>query len=563
MSSQDPDNPSGTDPSVRTRLADLLAAWPGGGALRVDAGDPLIEVVSRLDAAADAPGLFIRSGRGPQRRLTAVPRRLIAATVARLLAAHGDTNVPVGTFLDEWREPMLALDPSTTLSEAVKAAIARDPARRYDPVLIELEGATPAMIDLRVLLMAQCAALETTIQRIESERIAAEHAAEARTRFLVHMGHEIRTPMTAILGFADLLGGDTLSAPERAEHGRAVRRNADHLLQMLNELLDASKLESGKMTIEATACDPLACIDDAIAILRPAARTKGLALSRTLRSDIPGTILSDPLRLRQIMLNLMTNAIKFTEHGEVGIDIEADAPAIGRERTLTIRVCDTGPGMTAEQCREVFEGFNQADSSIARKFGGTGLGLSISRQLAELMGGTLTCSSMPGAGSTFTLVLKATPAVTNSTPAPTAPARDTSRSLDGLRILIAEDGIDNERLIRTHLARAGAEVISVLDGAAAVKVLLNPTPAAPAFDVVLMDVEMPVLDGLKATRILRARGYSRPIVAMTAHDSDSHRHLCLEAGCSDHFVKPIRRELLIDSVRRHARSAGRPVRTAA
>lgn len=545
------------------RLDDLLAAWPGGAALRIDPSDPLADAAARLDAAADAPGLVIALSGGGTPGFAAVPRRMVAATVGRVLAMRADPRAPVAAFLDDWREAPLTLHPSTTLSEAIKAAISREPAARYDPILIGAGNEPPAMLDLRALLLAQCAALESAAQRAEAARIAAEEAAAARTRFLVHMGHEIRTPMTAILGFADLLGGDALSAAERAEHGRAVRRNADHLLQMLNDLLDASKLESGRMTIEAAACDPLACIDDAVAILGPAARAKGLTLSRTLRTDIPGSIVSDPLRLRQIMLNLVANAIKFTDRGGVRIEVGADAPTIGRERRLTIRVTDTGPGMTPRQCREVFEGFSQADPSIARRYGGSGLGLSISRQLAELMGGSLTCSSTPGSGSTFTLVLKATPAVTNPTSSATSTPSAASRPLAGRRILIAEDGIDNERLIRTLLNRAGAEVITVRDGAAAVKVLLNPAASAPRFDVVLMDVEMPVLDGLKATRVLRARGYAEPIVAMTAHDTDSHRRLCLEAGCSDQLVKPVRREALIEAVARWARGGDRPARSAA
>jgi signal transduction histidine kinase len=555
---------SGDDPPET--LADLLASWPGGGgALRVDCGLLLAEAVSRLDAAGDSPGLLVCRGEdGPV--VAAVPRSEIAATVSRLLADRGDPQRTLNDFVGEWQKPMLRLDAATTLSCAVKLAIARPAAQRYEPVLIDSGEHGPAMLDLRALLLAQCTALEQTALQAETSRAATEQRAAARTRFLVAMGHEIRTPMTAILGFTELLADDSLRPHERALHGDAIRRNADHLLQMLNDLLDASKLESGKMTIEARACDPLASIDDAIAIMRHSAEHKGLSLERTAAGVNPPCITADPLRLRQILLNLLSNAIKFTDRGGIRIELVA---VPGPAPALAIHVRDTGSGMTPEQCREVFEAFNQADPTIARRFGGTGLGLSISRQLAELMGGSLTCTSTPGHGSTFTLFLKANLAVTTNAqadafPAPTTTTTD-ARPLAGIRVLVAEDSIDNERLICTQLTRAGASVLAVRDGSAAVKAILHPSSGSEPIDVILMDVEMPVMDGLVATKLLRARRHTLPILAMTAHDAGSHRQLCLEAGCNDQLVKPIRRDQLLQSISQWAAKhrSGRTGRAAA
>lgn len=547
------------------RLADALADLAGGEALRVRADSTLSEAVSRLDAAADAPGLLV-FGDNEDALLCAVPRRTIDTTIARILAAQGNPDCQLLELIDDWRDPVLRFDAGFPLGQAIAAAVARAPAMRYDPVLIESSDQGVTLVDLRVLLLRQCRALEESVRLAETERASAEQAAEARTRFLVDLGHEIRTPMTAIVGYADLLAGGRTSRPERDQHAHSIRRNADHLMQVVNDLLDASKLESGKMTIESAACDPLACIDDAISIVRQSAEAKGLAIGRTVTGLPPGCILSDPLRLRQILLNLLANAIKFTDRG--GIDVElVDVP--WPVPSLMIHVRDSGAGMTPEQCDGVFAEFQQADATISRRFGGSGLGLSISRRFAEMLGGTLTCSSLSGYGSTFSLHLRGIQTLTMTAQTGSAdrsPAESrVPGSLTGLRILIAEDGIDNERLVCTHLMRAGAETLVVRDGASAVKSMPVSAQGAGRIDLILMDVEMPVMDGLQATRMLRSRGVRTPILATTAHDAESYGQKCREAGCDELLVKPVRPEALIETILRlvNLGRAGRENRAAA
>jgi signal transduction histidine kinase/ActR/RegA family two-component response regulator len=530
-----------------------MSQWPG--ALQVDSTCTLIEAVGRLDAAPDAPGLMIYSG---GHDALPVSRRIVISGLAQTLSTSGASHLLLADLLAQWSAPMLELSPSLTLDEAIRFAIDRTPAARYEPILIRDDHTAPLMVDLRVLLLAQCEALERAVTEVGNARIAAEAAAAARTRFLISMSHEIRTPMTAIVGFAELIAAGSLSVADRNEHCEAVRRNASHLMAVINDLLDASKIESGKMTVEHIPCDPLACVEEAMDILRPAAYSKGLGFSRDIRGEIPGTIIADPLRLRQILLNLLSNAIKFTSSGSITVLISASG------NTLQISVADTGHGMTPQQCISAFESFSQADQTISRRFGGSGLGLSISRQLAALMGGALTCESTPGRGSTFTLTLPCSTAGISIADAPSRrhaepPGNQASQPLRGVRILLADDAADIRRLLQTLLAQAGAEVITACDGLAAVQTALAATePEAPRIDLVLMDSEMPLLDGIQATRILRAKQFTAPIIALTAHNTHAHRGLCLDAGCNDLLVKPADRAALIHAVAQwalHTRAA--------
>jgi len=540
------------------QLATLMAQWPG--ALRLSESCTLAEAVSRLDAAPDAPGLMVeRGGRPP----LPISRSAVTSGITQMLTVSGASRTPLAGFVNQWATPLLELPSSTLLGDAVRAAVSRDAAARFEPILITDPDGPTLMVDLGILLLAQCSALEGAVGAISAAKVAAEDAAAVRTRFLVGLGHEIRTPMTAIVGFAEYLAGNSLSSAERAEHGAAIRRNADHLLAVINDLLDASKFESGKMTVERIACDPLQCIDVAMDILRPAAINRGLIFTRTVRGGIPPVIYADPLRLRQILLNLLSNAIKFTDHGSVTVEVSGDSSVLAP--ALRISVIDTGPGMTSLQCREVFAGFSQADQSISRRFGGSGLGLSISRLFAQLMGGRLTCESIPGRGSTFTLTINTRTCSESAQQSPLVTVHgddtdSTQHTLNGLRILLAEDGPDNQRLLHTHLARAGAEVILASDGFAAVQAAMAPEFGAPPIDVILMDHEMPVMDGLQATRVLRSRHYTGPIIALTAHDSEEHRKRCLQEGCDDYLVKPIDRHKLIQTAARWAIRAVRPIR---
>jgi len=407
------------------------------------------------------------------------------------------------------------------------------------------------------------------IEALSHAREEAEAANLAKSEFLANMSHEIRTPMTAIVGFSELLreDGDISMAPDRRiEAIDAITRNGEHLLAIINDILDLSKIEAGRMTVERVAISCAGLVDEVISLLKVRAASKNLTISRRFGSEVPETILTDQVRVRQVLMNLVGNAIKFTEKGSVDIDVES-APVHEGQATLTVRVHDTGIGMTPEQVERLFAPFMQADTSTTRRFGGTGLGLRISHKLAQMLGGEITCVSEPDKGTTFTLTLPVE--VPPDAPVPSAlidgraceptvsaiatstspdaperpkPASNDHASLAGARILLAEDGPDNQRLVSYLLQRCGAKVTVCGNGRIALESLSsNPE----AYDLVLMDMQMPVMDGYDATRALRAAGITTPIIALTAHAMNTDRDRCLNAGCTDYTTKPIDRARLL------------------
>jgi len=410
--------------------------------------------------------------------------------------------------------------------------------------------------------------LEDITARKESElqlatvHEAAQAASRAKSEFLANMSHEIRTPMTAILGYADLVLGN-LKNREDVESVQTIKRNGEHLLSVINDILDLSKVEAGMMRMTPSRCSPKAIVEETLALMRVRSDAKGLSLSAEFAVPVPETISSDPTRLRQILINLMGNAIKFTEVGGVRVRMSLEGAATARPR-LRIDVVDTGIGITDEQKASLFQPFWQGDSSVHRKTGGTGLGLAISRRLAQILGGDILVDGSPGKGTTFSLLidpgpLDGVPMLTDPVETPKPPPRTASvlgsdRRLD-LRILLAEDGIDNQRLISRVLGKAGAEVVVAENGEVALTHALAafseslPAHHGPApFDVILMDMQMPVLDGYEATRRLRDRGYDGPIIALTAHAMTEDRQKCLDAGCSDYLTKPIDWPKLFDLI---------------
>jgi PAS domain S-box-containing protein len=405
-------------------------------------------------------------------------------------------------------------------------------------------------------------------KRLEEELIRAKEAAIAaslsKSEFLANMSHEVRTPLTAILGYTELLLSSG-ATPEQSEALETIQRNGQHLLCVLNDILDLSKIEAGKLQVESVPCAPLELLHDVHEIMRVRADAKGLKLSLVVETDLPDVFHSDPTRLRQILLNLVSNAVKFTEVGEVQIRARY-LPRDTRRGALSIDVIDTGPGMTAEHVAGLFTPFFQGDQAMARRHGGTGLGLAISRRLAEMLGGEIHVHSVPHCGSTFTLVVplelpdgaqlvSAEEARRRRRQPPRAepPPADL---LQGVRVLLAEDGLDNQRLIAFVLRKAGAEVTVVSNGQEAVERCLGHDDAthAPRFDVVLMDMQMPQMDGYEATRLLRAEGYRGPIIALTAHAMSHDRQRCLDAGCDDYASKPVQRAELLKLVARYARA---------
>lgn len=399
---------------------------------------------------------------------------------------------------------------------------------------------------------AESLAREMTVD-LEIAKTAAESATRAKSAFLANMSHEIRTPLTAIMGFADLLReGDevTLSPEQRIQTVETIRSAGTHLLTVINDILDLSKIEADKMTLEKIETSFVAVLHEVQSLMRPRALEKGLELQVTLATPVPEYIMGDPTRLRQVLMNLVGNAVKFSNTGIVKVIAHVDEYPAGQR--LLIDIEDTGPGMTPEQAGRLFQAFSQADDSVTRKFGGTGLGLTICRRLVALMDGSVTLTrTAPGLGSTFCINLSLLPvpgtrmitelqAVKSATPI----SNTTSTKLKG-RILFAEDGPDNQRLIAFHLRRAGAIVEIADNGLIALELLEKHAAAGTPFDLLLTDMQMPEMDGYTLARTLRQRGSTLPIIALTAHAMAEDYAKCKVAGCSDYATKPIDKEALL------------------
>jgi signal transduction histidine kinase/CheY-like chemotaxis protein len=446
-------------------------------------------------------------------------------------------------------------------------------------------------------LMGTCTDVTAEVEREQALLMAQQSAEEAnrvKSEFLATMSHEIRTPLTAILGYTDLLLGEheaELATPLGRDHLLTIKRNSGHLMAILNDILDLSRIEANKMTVEHVPASPAVLLDQVCELMRVKADEKGLQLSSQLDASVPQTITTDPMRLRQILVNLIGNAIKFTESGVVKVAVSMSSEPVPR---LAFDVEDTGIGMSSDQVQRVFGAFEQADSSTTRKFGGSGLGLRISQRLAEMLGGDITVTSVLGRGSTFRLrvatgatsapalpssqqpgiyamasremlsIAGASPGSVNEPAASQAVAsqsvasqavasQSVAQPLSGARILLAEDGPDNQKLITFILQRAGAQVDLVENG----KRLVERMTAAGAidaplcpdspYDLILTDIQMPEMDGYEATRVLREKGCVLPIIALTAHAMSGEEQRGMSAGCNAYMTKPIDRRALIEA----------------
>ena len=446
----------------------------------------------------------------------------------------------------------------------------------------------PATVLLTRMELAGRMVLQATVRDITPQKQAeeavrrevarADAANAAKSIFLANMSHEIRTPMTAILGFAELLGASfeccttchkhepCTTRVQNKESIQVIRRNGQVLLDLINDILDLAKVEAGKIEVERVPCSPVQIVEETVSLLRVRAIEMGTSLSARYEFPLPETILSDPARVRQVLVNLVNNAVKFTSEGQVEIIVRCVTDVRAGRAAMAFDVKDTGIGMTAEQIGQLFQPFVQADSATTRRYGGTGLGLAISKWLAEALGGDVHVVSLPGKGSTFTFTMETelpesarmlkdlSEASTRASHESGSPS-PVAVKLRG-KVLLAEDGPDNQKLISAILRMAGAEVDVASDGRSAVEKALAALSAGAPYGAILMDMQMPEMDGYDATRQLRRSKYDKPIVALTAHAIAEDRQKCIAAGCDGYATKPVNRIALLAILARLMDSPG-------
>ncbi len=521
-------------------VAAALTAIAGEAALRRrptrETGVALIVAFAVVSLVASSLGMLARPGGAdlvPARVVTALALIYLfvpfSLPLRHLLAALGAvSNFGCWLLLTEARPPAAVMVNAVVLSTVV-ALVGWVTAARMERIRRQKFARTSQLAAANDKLRREIDERRRIEDDLRAAKDKAEEAANAKSRFLAMMSHEVRTPMNGILGMAGLLLESRLEAEAR-EQAEAIRRSGEALLAVLDDILDFSKLEAGRLDIRPEPVDLRRLIDDVGALMACRAEEKGLTLAVEVGAEVPRWVETDPARLRQVLLNLVSNAVKFTHKGGVRVTV---ARAGGGRPNLIVTVTDTGIGISEAARGQLFTEFGQADASIARRYGGTGLGLAISKRLVELMHGRIGVESREGVGSRFWFAL---PVVELPGPPPADPQAQ-PMELRPLRVLLAEDNLINQRVAVALLERRGHAVDIVGDGAQAVAAV-----ADGDYDVVLMDVQMPGMDGLDATRRIRALPAPRglvPIVAMTANALRGDEERCLAAGMDAYVPKPL------------------------